>query len=448
MTTYFVDNAGDNGAGTSWATAKTTLAAAIALPPVAGDVIKMSHTHTGDNATSADTTWSLPDGVSLVTCDKTTSPTDTPTVMGTGAWIGHDTVSAAMTLTSPGRAYVWGVTVRNGGTSLKVHVMGSTDGCALTLDNCYIWSGTTNAGGNIQFGSGSSGANIFVRLRSPTLRLGSTSQALGVRCPVEIVGGAVGAVGSVPGTLFSLSTGGPGAGVDSTGFDLSAVTGTLVSASSGTKATVTIRQSKLNAALTTKLATQSPANGAAGELYLLDCASGDTHGVNEYHNAMGALTNDATIYVTAGPASVNGAGASWKVVTTAVCSAMNPFITPWIPGYNSNVASSVTPYIEILRDGSATAYKDNEVWADFAAKVTSGSTLSTLYRNFPGVTAAGSNIAAGTGTGNWTGENATAWSGKITSGSAFTAAEIGDILARVNIGLTSGTVYIDPFWRT
>ena len=50
MATYYVSEAGTNGAGTSWAAAKTTLAGAIALATASGDVILVDKDHTGDNA--------------------------------------------------------------------------------------------------------------------------------------------------------------------------------------------------------------------------------------------------------------------------------------------------------------------------------------------------------------------------------------------------------------
>jgi hypothetical protein len=45
--------------------------------------------------------------------------------------------------------------------------------------------------------------------------------------------------------------------------------------------------------------------------------------------------------------------------------------------------------------------------------------------------------------GDWTGENATAWFGKLSSGS-ITPAEIGPLYGRVVVGEPSLTVYFDP----
>ena len=106
--------------------------------------------------------------------------------------------------------------------------------------------------------------------------------------------------------------------------------------------------------------------------------------------------------------------------------------------------SSITPYFEILRDSSATAYKDDEVSAEFAVKVTSGSVQGTLYSDTATLLAAGADQAAGAGLGSWTGENATAWSGKADSGTSLTPAENGEIIGRLVVGKAGSTVYVNP----
>ncbi len=175
---------------------------------------------------------------------------------------------------------------------------------------------------------------------------------------------------------------------------------------------------------------------------LRDCSSGDTHGIMHYADAFGSVVSDAGIYYTTG-----AAGQSWKVVTTANCSAATPFVTPWIAAYHSGVAS-ITPWLEILRDGSSTAYQDDEVWSEWAAKVTSGTVIGTSYSDGMPLLGTPANQDAGAGTGSWTGENATAWSGMCDSGAAFTPAEVGELLARIVAGEPSITVYVDPQIRT
>jgi hypothetical protein len=102
--------------------------------------------------------------------------------------------------------------------------------------------------------------------------------------------------------------------------------------------------------------TTNPTNGSP-HVYLFDCHSGDTHGIFGFYSAMGQVTSDTGIYYTTGAAAQ-----SWKIVTTSLATRMNPFVTPWVDWYNTGT-SAITPYFEILRDGSTTAFTDQEVWA-------------------------------------------------------------------------------------
>jgi hypothetical protein len=176
-----------------------------------------------------------------------------------------------------------------------------------------------------------------------------------------------------------------------------------------------------------------------GETFIMDCSSGDTHGLFGYYNGQGALTSDTGIYVTSGAAQQ-----SWKIVTTSNNSIERPFTSPWISYWNT-ATSSVTPYFDILNSGSSTAYKDNEVWAEFCAKTTSGYTLGTFYTDRMAILGTPADQATSSlGSGDWTGEGGTSWFGKIDSGSSFTPAEAGEIMGRVRVAAASATVYIDP----
>jgi hypothetical protein len=190
------------------------------------------------------------------------------------------------------------------------------------------------------------------------------------------------------------------------------------------------------------IATQAALNRSTAEVYAFDCATGDTHGLIAYVNPLGAISSDTGIYFTSGAAAQ-----SWKITTTANASFYLPFVTPWLGYYNTGT-SAITPYLEILRDGSATAYDDDEVWLDVAAKTTSGSTQATLYTSRMTLLGSPAANAAGAGLGSWTGESGTAWSGKIALGSSITPAEAGHIQARIVVGQPSITVYADPQVRT
>lgn len=433
MATYYVSEAGTNGAGTSWAAAKTTLAGAIALATASGDVILVDKDHTGDKALASNTTWTVLNNISIVCVDKDAS--DVLATMGTATWLGSSTASISLIITGAYRVRVHGLTLRNGGTTNQPIVFADAAGSHFHLTSCYLWLGTTSTIAQIFFGSSTS-VNHYCTAYDLTVRFGNVSQSLCLFTGSVIHRGVVSSAGSSPTSLLKATRGGIVKLIDC---DLShcganKIVGTH---STGMPCYYELYRCKLGTNYVV-LDTQSPANKGAASVLLLDCSSGDTHGIMHYADALGSVLSDTGIYFTSG-----AAGQSWKIVTTSSCSALTPFVTPWVSVYNTSI-SSITPYFEILRDSSATAYKDDEVSAEFAVKVTSGSVQGTLYSDTATLLAAGADQAAGAGLGSWTGENATAWSGKADSGTSLTPAENGEIIGRLVVGKASSTVYVNP----
>jgi hypothetical protein len=171
-----------------------------------------------------------------------------------------------------------------------------------------------------------------------------------------------------------------------------------------------------------------------------ECQVGSTLNVSGYHNAFGSVTNDATVYITAGPTSE-----SWRIVTTALASRQLPFRTPWIDWYQTGTVS-ISPRIEVLRTDSTTALTDAEVWGDFTARTTSGSVASALYSDEVEPGGAGTAQAAGVGTGSWTGAGGTAWSGKVEV-APLTPSAAGRLRGRLCVAAASATVYADQLIR-
>ena len=442
MATYFVWDGGTNGDGLSWTNAKTTLAGAIALASTNGDVIKVAHTHTGDNALVSDTTWTALNNISIVSVDKTNS--DAPTAMGTAAWLGSSSTAVALTVAGAYRVRASGITFRNGGTTSKsISIAGTSDGAAYDVDNCYLWLGTTStAPPSIISGSVGASYNTRVRFNNCTFRFGNSAQILLATGIVEFNGCSISSAGSIPSTLF----GDPQRGILATftGCDLSALgSGTLVGNQSSYANELRFIQCKLGTNYVARATPSSPANASNGVTWIIDCSSGDIHGLFGYYDGQGALTSDTGVYVTSGAAQQ-----SWKVVTTSGNGPERPFTTPWVSLYHTGV-SSITPYLDILRDDSTTAYKDTEVWAEFRAKTAGGSPISTGYSDAGALLSAGTNQATSSlGAGDWTGESGTNWYGKCDAGSAFTPAEAGDILGRICFAVPSATIRIDPFIKT
>jgi len=363
--------------------------------------------------------------------------------MGAGAWIGNSTTTRGVTIAGAFRTKLHGLTFRIAGTGSTSLALLGTAGQHTVYEDCYLWQGSSGATAAII--AGVIDGATFCELRNCTLRFSGTTEnkAFFVGCKMVIVGGSVSSAGSIPACFARIGTQDPGGTtLDVIGMDLSAMgSSSLIGDTSTAAGVARFSQCKLGSGYV-MLSTQTRASRAGAEVYVFDCASGDTHGLFGYANAMGSVVSDTGIYVTAGAAAQ-----SWKIVTTANCSFYTPFETPWLGYYNTGT-SAITPYIEILRDGSATAYQDDEVWMDIAAKVTTTSTIATLYSDRMTPLGTPANQAAGAGTGSWTGENATAWSGKCAIGSSITPAETGHIQARIVVGEPSITVYADPQIRT
>jgi hypothetical protein len=196
----------------------------------------------------------------------------------------------------------------------------------------------------------------------------------------------------------------------------------------------------------TVLEAQTPTHRGGVEVYVHDSAAGDDHYVFAHYNAVGETTISTSIYANDG-AEYNSSGSkhSWKITTTALASYTFPYISPPISVYNEGT-SAVTPRLECVRSGSATAYDNDELWTHWGFKGASGSTKATINTSDE-MSLGGTPAAQATsslGASDWTGESGTSWFGKLEPSASITPAEIGDVFVRVFFGAPSSTVYIDP----
>jgi hypothetical protein len=436
MATYYLNSgAGGAATGADWTNAFLTYTAALAAATASGDIIKVHKTHTEELA--ADTTYTHQNHIRVICVDKDAS--DALATMGTAAWIGNSTTNRSVTMGGAFRVFLYGITLRTAGATADSLSLAQTDGAHFQYEACYLWHGNT---GISQIQTGNSDAQAYVCLTNCTLRFGGTAPRLLVYSRLDIIGGLLSPDGSAPANLIVTNGADPAGGVvTALGWDISHLGSSNVLGDCSTAAfTVRLTQCKLGT-FPPPIATQTNLNRSSGEIYAYDCATGDAHGLFSYQNPMGSIVSDTGIYFTSGAAAQ-----SWKITTTANCSYYTPFETPWF-GYYNTVTTSIAPYVEILRNGSATAYDDDEVWLDVSAKTTSGSTQATLYTSRMTLLGTPANNAAGAGLGSWTGESGTAWSGKMVMAS-LTPAEAGHIQARIVVGEPSITVYADPQIRT
>jgi hypothetical protein len=442
MATYFVASGASNTVPyDTWAKAATSLATALAAASSAGDIVVIQYdaVPSGDAENSADVTYTFAaDSVSLISASNGGGSTWTPTAMGTANWIGNSTTNRSVSFSGVDlSAYIYGLTIRTAGSTVDSINLANSAGQAVFAEDCYFWSGNTASSTRINLTVTDANA---ARVKNCTFRFGATGQALGLNGANDIEGCTVSSSGSTPTTLVGAVVSGKSLN-RWTGCDLSLVTGTLLPSNSGPMEHV-FERCKLGSGVTV-LATQTGnPTLASTRAWVLDCASGDTQGFFGYYNAIGQVTSDTGIYYTGGAAAQ-----SWKIVTSSLASFANPFVTPWVDLYHTGT-SSITPRFEILRDGSSTAYTNAEVWAEFSALVTSGSMLATIYSDRCGLSTTPAAQTTGAGTGSWTGEGGTAWSGKCDSGSSLTPAESGYLRGRISVSMASATVYVDPQIRT
>lgn len=450
MAVYFVASGGSNTAPyDTWAKAATSLQTALTAAASDGDIVVVQYNAvpSADAELSVDTTYTFASKCALLSASNDGGSSFTQTVMGSANWIGNSTANRSITFAGSFANYIAGLTLRLSGTGADNIRLNQSSGSSKYFEDCFFWIANTSASSPLQTGS-STVSQAYTHVRGCTVRFGNTSQ--GISCTtgkqvfeeltIDASGSAITQL-----LLFPVTTAGMIVGFY--GCDLSATASTATLVPNVTLATPDIEFVRCKLPSSYVVMDAQTEFMAGAKVTLRDCATGDTHGNFEYHDAFGSMVLDRSTYFTAG-----AAGLSWKISTTSATSIVWPFRTPWIDLYNTGT-SAITPYLEFLRNnGSAAAYKDNQVWAQFSVKSTSGSVISTLTgdreASFGG---SGTAQAAGAGTGSWTiAASSSPYSFKCDSGSSVTPAEAGAIRARIVVAVPSiaGTLFCDPQIRS
>lgn len=157
----------------------------------------------------------------------------------------------------------------------------------------------------------------------------------------------------------------------------------------------------------------------------------------EYYDRAGTLTTETTVVRTGG-ASDGVTTKAWKVISTANCSYINPFVCPDIYQWVDSTGSKNID-IQIANNSSVTA-TDADICFDVEYMGSSAHPQSTIGTNRPKI------LATGT---SWTDTSAgETWGGSTTNEqrmrSTVTINAKGWIRVRVYVIKTSFTVYIDP----
>lgn len=449
MANYYVWS-GATGAnnGTSFTDAYTSFGSAVTAANADGDQIRVAHDHA--ESIAASTTFTFLANVRVICVNRST---EAPT---TGGYV--DCTSGTLTLNGARVMYFYGMrfTMSGGTTSASVHFNASVNG-HWEFEKCNLELRGGGVAATIRFGPfGTNTDRSFTKLKDCSLRFASIGQSIGCRGTLVIENMTIDPDGSIPGE----DDGGAGRAnglfvglqrgmsiVRVHGTDLSAL-GTsraLVAPAVDCQQEVRFHGCKFGSGVVV-LNTQPDLHRGSSVAYVFDCAAGDEHYHMGYYDSFGSMVCETGIYANDG-ASYDGTNRlSWKITTTAYCSRFTPFASPWFHRYYDG-NGTFTPYIEILRDGSASAYQDDEVWGEWTWKNTLGSTQIAYQDDRTALLDTPADQENGVGLTGWTGESGTAWSGKLSAPAAITPKEIGHLSARVMVGEPSVTVYVDPTIR-
>jgi hypothetical protein len=422
-----------------WTNAGMYFAQGIQAASAAGDILMVHYTFI--DLLDADTTYTIAASIDIICVDKDSS--DALTTQGTSYYIGHDTSNRSILFTSTGRkVYIYGLTFRVSSASASdVVQFNGGSGNQYLIEKCYIYLQGANSH-SLSIGTNTEN-NDYAELIDCTVNFNNAGQRIYIGDCRTIFRNLTLVCNFQPTYVFAFYEQGPTCTVEAS--NLSAATGTLVSEPAQGYHAIEFINCKLG---TTTIISgwTTITNNSSGDVYLYNCSTSDTHYHIAHYNGCGSTVCDTNIYAND---HICDTALSWKIVTYAPASYVSPYKSPWIPVYNDDVSTSITPYIEILRDKTVTPtvadYKNDEVWGEFSVQDTSGYPLAVITNDCKANKyAANADQDDGVGLAGWTGEGAYAWSGKLVAPAAVTPNEVGHVMARVVVALASTTLYVDP----
>jgi len=310
-------------------------------------------------------------------------------------------------------------------------------------ENCVLELGGAGASSIMTLGPNSPGS--VTELRNTTVTLNAAGHVLNPRqAIIRWNGGSL--TGTVPTGLFGDGGLGDGAGsnVIIDGVDLNS-SGTwtskfLINAAnlSASERGFLLRFVRCKVATTLGGVSTGtyPASNIRTEFINSDDTTNRTYR-EEYYDRTGVLTTGTTVVRTGG-ASDGVTTKSWKVVSTANCSYINPFVCPDIYQWVDSTGSKNID-IQIANNSSVTA-TDADICFDVEYMGSSAHPQSTIGTNRPKILATGTSWTDTSGTETWGGST----TNKQRMRSTVTINAKGWIRVRVYVIKTSFTVYIDP----
>ncbi len=378
-------------------------------------------------------------GCQIISVDKDASEVYTP--MGTSGFLLNSTNAALSLSVSSGTLAIHGLTLRGAAAGTQVLTLGGAATGQIVGDDIRVELTGNNASPVVQLG-GLADQRSFVGITDLVISRANAAQKIRL-IGIGEINGLTFAGSGVATELFRPATvaDSTGAywritGMDASSASISSTATLVVDSAAIVPAVVEIYNSILPSSYTV-LTGATNVSRAGTAVVLTNCKAGSTVGIHSYSDALGtAVRNDAITY--------NGESFSWKIDASSLATRACPFVLPWMWGEIATGAS-VTPKIEILRDGSATALTDAQVWCERGAAVTAGSPIKTFVSTEGAYTSSGTNIPTGAGLGSWAGESGTAWSGKLAPAACTPE---GDELQMRICSATTTTIYAAQGWDT
>lgn len=459
MADYYVSSVvGDNSDGLTWATAKTSVAAALALA-VDGDTILVDSAHSF-NSGSANIIWNAASAasVAIISVNRNGS-----TTTGYSAWlagatetVGANTFGFAIAQTGAQNLYIFGmVFVPNTGNSsaniISVCVTAEAVNKNVVLESCtfsVVSTITTNP--SLAFGPTSGSAHVMsnITLRNCTINTknATTGAGIGLRnAKITFVNLTVGYAGANKAAFLFDSFTGVVPSVDIIDSDLSGYEksgGAYIDLANFRGGDIRFVNCKLSG---TPSLTSGTWQTNAVSITLINTDSADTKTVFDFRNRLGTILATTSIYADDG-AEMGGVNVGWQIVTTADCDEFEPFITPWIQKWGSSTAAQ-TQSLELIHD-NATDLTNRNLWAEFERVSNASFPQGTLLSVRNSEPFQGTPIDWPNSSTTWTGTGGFANPNKQTVGSgSITPAEVSLLRVRLFVGVASKTLYLDPNLR-
>jgi hypothetical protein len=354
---------------------------------VAGDTIFVKNTHaetrTGNQPSFPATLGSLNTPTRILCVSDSNEPA---TTLATGA-----VIACSGTHTIGGYLYYYGIEFKSGdgvATTQSINIpSGSPAVSRLVFERCVFNLASTGASSLLNLGERSLGLIFSADFINCDFRFGASGASIALYAgQFTILGGSI--LGTAPTTLIAPTGLATNRVLIADGMDLSLVSGTIVNLATGTCAgsTLIFRRCKLHASATLWSGTPTAASGI---FRAYQCGSSSaSYGYSEkcYY---GTIDHDAATFMTGG-ATDGTTHTSRKIVTTANAKRTQPVYSPWLTTWVDTTGAPINLRVEVFHD-SATALKDNEVWAEALYLANASYPLLTLLTDASDVLATGAN---------------------------------------------------------